>query len=155
MLEEVRAARLALEPDVRRRVHLASLPMDDRSENAAIVNAIQRRASVVVQKRLAEGFGLTVAEAMWKDRPVVASGVGGIQDQIVDGESGVLLADPRDLAEYGSAVSALLADPAAMAAMGDAARERVRAEFLGSRHLIQYLGLFSRLIDGDGHSAAA
>ncbi len=151
VLEEVRAARLALEPDVRRRIHLASLPMDDRAENAAIVNAIQRRATVVVQKSLAEGFGLTVAEAMWKDRPVVASGVGGIQDQIVDGESGVLLEDPRDLAAYGSAVSALLADPATMDAMGQAARERVRAEFLGSRHLIQYLGLFQRITDGDGY----
>ena len=151
VLEQVRAARLTLEPDVRRRVHLASLPMDDRSENAAIVNAIQRRATIVVQKSLAEGFGLTVAEAMWKDRPVVASGVGGIQDQIVDGESGVLLADPHDLAAYGSAVSALLADPATMDAMGEAARERVRAEFLGSRHLIQYLGLFQRLTEGDGY----
>lgn len=150
VLEEVRAARLALEPDVRRRVHLACLPMDDRAENAAIVNAIQRRATIVVQKSLAEGFGLTVAEAMWKDRPVVASGVGGIQDQIVDGESGVLLEDPTDLAAYGSAVTALLADPATMEAMGDAARERVRAEFLGSRHLIQYLGLFQRLTEGDG-----
>ena len=125
------------------------------SENAAIVNAIQRRATIIVQKSLAEGFGLTVAEAMWKDRPVVASAVGGIQDQIVDGESGVLLEDARDLAAYGSAVSALLADPATMEAMGEAARERVRAEFLGSRHLIQYLGLFQRLTDGDGHGAGA
>ena len=55
------------------RVHLACLPMDDVEENAAIVNALQRRADVVVQKSLAEGFGLTVAEAMWKARPVVAS----------------------------------------------------------------------------------
>src|SRR5205085_1282035 len=81
----------------RRRVHLASLPMGDVEENAAIVNALQRHADVVVQKSLAEGFGLTVAEAMWKQRPVVASQIGGIQDQIVDGESGMLIADPRDL----------------------------------------------------------
>lgn len=151
VLEQVRSARAALAPEVRRRVHLASLPMEDRGENAAIVNALQRRATVVVQKSLAEGFGLTVAEAMWKDRPVVASRVGGIQDQIVDGVSGVLLDDPRDLAAYGSAVAALLADPELMAKMGDEARERVRAEFLGSRHLIQYLGLFARLIHEDGH----
>ena len=78
-----------------RRVHLALLPMDDIEENAAIVNAIQRRSDVVVQKSLAEGFGLTVAEAMWKARPVVASRLGGIQDQIVDGETGILLDDPR------------------------------------------------------------
>ena len=81
----------------RRRVHLALLPMDDADENAVMVNALQRRADVVVQKSLAEGFGLTVAEAMWKGRPVVASRVGGIQDQIEDGETGVLVdaARPR------------------------------------------------------------
>ena len=82
------AARQRCRAELRARVHLASLPMDDLEENAAIVNAIQRRADVVLQKSLAEGFGLTVAEAMWKSRPVVASRIGGIQDQIVDGESG-------------------------------------------------------------------
>ena len=60
-------------PTTHERVHLAALPMDDLEENAAIVNALQRDADVVVQKSLAEGFGLTVAEAMWKARPVVAS----------------------------------------------------------------------------------
>ena len=69
----------------RRRVHVASLPTVDVEENAAIVNALQHHAAVVVQKSLAEGFGLTVAEAMWKQRPVVASRIGGIRDQIVDG----------------------------------------------------------------------
>ena len=73
---------------VRRRVHLALLPMDEADENAVMVNALQRRADVVAQKSLAEGFGLTVAEAMWKGRPVVASDVGGIQDQIEDGRPG-------------------------------------------------------------------
>ena len=81
----------------RERVHLACLPMDDLEENAAIVNALQRRADVVVQKSIAEGFGLTVAEAMWKARPVVASRIGGIQDQIVDGVSGILLDNPTEL----------------------------------------------------------
>ena len=80
--------------------------MDDPEENAAIVNALQRHAAVVVQKSLAEGFGLTVAEAMWKGRPVVASAVGGIQDQIEDGVTGVLLDDPRDLAAFGAALAA-------------------------------------------------
>ena len=98
VLAEVRAQREALEPDLRGRVHLAILPMDDVAENAAMVNAIQRRSDVVVQKSLAEGFGLTVAEAMWKSRPVVAGAVGGIQDQIEDGVSGVLIDDPSDLA---------------------------------------------------------
>jgi len=71
--EELRTAWKSLPVAVRERVHLCSLPMDDVDENAAIVNAIQRRSDVVVQKSLAEGFGLTLAEAMWKGRPVVGS----------------------------------------------------------------------------------
>jgi trehalose synthase len=127
-------------------VHLALLPMEDAEENAAIVNALQRDATVVVQKSLAEGFGLTVAEAMWKSRPVVASRIGGIQDQIEDGRSGLLLDDPRDLERYGAAVRALLDDPARAAAMGRAARERVRDRFLGTHSLLDYLALLERLI---------
>jgi len=82
VLSEVRAHRDELPEDQRRRVHLASLPMDDVEENAAMVNAVQRRSDVIVQKSLAEGFGLTVSEGMWKAKPMVASAVGGIQDQI-------------------------------------------------------------------------
>src|ERR687886_1624696 len=109
--------------------------MDDLAENAAIVNALQRRADVVVQKSLAEGFGLTVAEGMWKGRPVVASRIGGIQDQIVDGQSGVLLDDPTDLSAYGAAVRSLLDDPARAEKIGREARERVRHEYLPVRSL--------------------
>jgi trehalose synthase len=146
VLEEVRAARAALPAAKRARVHLASLPMDDTDENAAMVNAIQRRADVVIQKSLAEGFGLTVAEAMWKSRPVVASRIGGIQDQIEDGVSGVLIDDPSDLAETAAHVDSLLADPGRAEAMGDAARERVRDQFLGTRHLVQYMTLIERML---------
>jgi hypothetical protein len=80
---------------VRARCHLVTVPMDDVSENAIIVNGVQRHATVVVQKSLLEGFGLTVTEAMWMSRPVVASAVGGIQDQIADGKERLLLPDPR------------------------------------------------------------
>ncbi len=146
VLEDVRRARLMLPEDLRRRVHLASLPMHDRSENAAIVNALQRHSTVIVQKSLAEGFGLTVAEAMWKRRPVVAGRIGGVQDQIHDGINGLLLDDPSDLLEYGAAVSSLLEDPERARLIGEAAHERVRAQFLGSRHLLQYLALFSRIV---------
>jgi trehalose synthase len=130
----------------RERVHVVSVPMDDVEENAAIVNALQRHASVVMQKSLAEGFGLTVSEAMWKQRPVVASAVGGIQDQIVDGEHGVLLRDPTDLRAAGSAVEGLLRSPEEAARLGRNARERVTREFLGDRHLIQWVELIGRLI---------
>jgi len=94
MLRDAIALRESLPEEPRSRVHLASMPMDDIEENAIMINALQRHARVVAQKSIAEGFGLTVAEAMWKARPVVASRIGGIQDQIVDGETGVLLDDP-------------------------------------------------------------
>ena len=115
-------------------------------ENAAIVNALQRRADVVVQKSVAEGFGLTVAEAMWKARPVVASAVGGIQDQIVDGESGVLV-QPDDLDGFAAAVTGAARDPARAEWMGHNARERVRDAFLGARHLEQYVDLFEGVVN--------
>ena len=76
--------------------------MADIDENAAIVNALQRHSTVVVQKSIQEGFGLTVAEAMWKSRAVVASAVGGIKDQVENGKTGVLLEDPRDLRGFGA-----------------------------------------------------
>ena len=135
-----------LPQDVRDRVHLVSLPMDDVDENAHLVNALQRQASVVVQKSLVEGFGLTVTEAMWKGRPVIASAIGGIRDQIEDGVHGLLLQDPHDLVAFGDALERVLGDAALADKLGGAARERVRNEFLGDRHLIQYVELFGSLI---------
>jgi trehalose synthase len=145
VLAECEEAWRALPSDIRRRVHLALLPMEDADENAVIVNALQRRADVVVQKSLAEGFGLTVAEAMWKGAAVVASRVGGIQDQIQDGKTGVLV-DPVDLEAFGKSVSALLADPHAAERMGEAAQTEVRDHFLGPRHLGQYVDLLDRVL---------
>jgi len=129
----------------RNRIHLASLPMVDVDENAAIVNALQRHAAVVVQKSLREGFGLTVTEAMWKSRPIVASAVGGIQDQIEHGVDGLLLEDPTDAAAFGAALQRLLEDASFAAQLGRNARERVREEFLGVRHLLQYAELIERV----------
>jgi trehalose synthase len=149
VLEEARAHFAALPRHARERVHLVTLPMADLEENAVIVNALQRRADVAVQKSIAEGFGLTVAEAMWKGRPVVASRIGGIQDQIEDGRSGRLV-DARDLAAYGGAVLDLVADPRLARAMGERARLRVRDGFLGTRSLMQYIALFERLVTGRG-----
>jgi trehalose synthase len=134
-------------PDrVRERVHLASIPMDDGDENAIIVNALQRHARIVVQKSLVEGFGLTVTEAMWKWRAVVASKVGGIQDQITDGRDGLLVEDPYDIEEFARVLRRPLADDGMADRLGAAAHARVREEFLGDRHLEQYVDLFSRLV---------
>jgi trehalose synthase len=137
-----------LPDEVRHRVHLAAIPMRDSDENAVIVNALQRHAAVVVQKSLVEGFGLTVTEAMWKSRPVVASRVGGIQDQITDGQDGLLLDDPYDIEALGALLRRVLADPELAAGLGAAAHTRVLDEFLGDRHLEQYGELFSRLVAG-------
>jgi trehalose synthase len=146
MLQEAIALREALPEDARSRVHLASLPMEDLDENAMIVNALQRHARIVLQKSLAEGFGLTVAEAMWKARPVVASRIGGIQDQIVDGDSGILLDDPRDLAALGAVITALLDDVPRAERTGRRARERVRDRFLNARTLLDYDGAVRSLL---------
>ena len=146
VLEECSRIHDRMPPEPQARIHLMSLPMDDVDENAHLVNALHRQATVVVQKSLVEGFGLTVTEPMWKARPVVASRVGGIQDQIVDGESGVLLDDPTDLAAFGHVLVALVGDQQRCGRLGAAARERVRDHFLGDRHLLQYVDLFDRLV---------
>jgi trehalose synthase len=145
VLQQVRRAGAALPRAARDRVHLACLPMEDLEENAAMVNAIQRRADVIVQKSLAEGFGLTVAEAMWKARPVLASRVGGIQDQIRHGTSGLLLEDPSDLVGFGRAIQSLLSDRDRAQRMGEAAHRRVGQEYLVPRRLTQELDLIDRV----------
>ena len=145
VLEECMDLWRALPHAARSRVHLACTPMVDPDEAAAIVNALQRHAAVVVQKSIAEGFGLTVAEAMWKSRPIVASAVGGIVDQIVSGAHGLLVADPADLASFGTAVETLLRDRTEADRLSANAKARAGAEFLGDRHLEQYGQLLARI----------
>jgi trehalose synthase len=142
---EVLAAWQQLPDTIRGRIHLASLPTEDVDENAAIVNALQRHAAVVVQKSLHEGFGLTVTEAMWKARPVLAGSVGGICDQIVDGVHGVLLDDPTALDDFAKGLHRLLSDADYARRLGCNARDRVREHFLGPNHLMKYARLISRL----------
>ena len=147
ILRELSEKHSALPEPIRERVHMAQLPMEDEEENASLVNAMQRRADVVVQKSLAEGFGLTVAEAMWKGRPLVASRVGGIEDQVENGRSGLLIDDPRDLDAFGRAVVGLLRDERQAKSLGSAARQRVTRHFLAPRHLMQQAGLIRELLE--------
>jgi trehalose synthase len=140
--EVIRAWRAVPHPK-RSRIQLALLPNEDLHENAAIVNALQRSASVVVKKSLEEGFGLGVTEAMWKRRPVVASRVGGIQDQIEHRRSGLLIDDPSDLEGFGAAVSEALVDREEAARFGAAAEHRVRERFLHDRHLAEWMELLA------------
>lgn len=144
--DDVLATWEALPPAQRQRVHLVCLPMDDIDENAAIVNALQRHAAVIVQKSLQEGFGLTVTEAMWKGRPVLGSAVGGIRDQIDDGVHGVLLDDPTDLVAFGQALERLISEPESSVRLGAEARERVRERFLGVGHLLRYAEILAEML---------
>jgi trehalose synthase len=131
---EVRDAWAALPPDQRARIDMAVLPTADLDENALIVNALQSRADVVVKKSLQEGFGLGVTEALWKARPVVATRVGGQQEQIDHRRTGLLVDDPADLRAFGGAVDELLRRPALGLELGAAGRRDVQRRFLADRH---------------------
>jgi len=95
-----------------------------------------------VQKSLQEGFGLTVTEAMWKARPIIATRVGGIQDQIENNKHGVLLDDPTSTDEFSLALQQIFRNPGYADKIGTAARDRVREEFLQTRGVFNYLNLF-------------
>ena len=109
-------------------------------QDGALVNALQRRAAVVLQKSIREGFGLTVSEAMWKGAAVIGGNVGGIRHQIEDGKSGFLVSSIDEAAER---IVRLLRDPDLRERMGNAARERVRENFLFTRTVEQYLDLIA------------
>jgi trehalose synthase len=146
VVEECRTLRKSLSPEIRERVHLMSSPMDDDDEAGVLVNALQRRGDVVVQKSLAEGFGLVIAEAMWKERPVVSARVGGIQDQIEHGKNGLLVDDPSDGLGFARAVAELLDDPGRAQEMGARARDRVVDRFLAPRQLTQTMEMVGDLV---------
>jgi trehalose synthase len=109
-------------------------------QDGALVNALQRRASVVVQKSLREGFGLTVAEAMWKGTPVIGGNVGGIRSQIRNGVNGFLVSSVEEAADR---IVQVLRDTKLRQKLGRAARETVKRHFLMTRYLEQYLDLFN------------
>ncbi len=107
-------------------------------QDSALVNALQRRAAVILQKSIREGFGLTVAEAMWKGTPVIGGKVGGIRHQIEDGVSGFLVEDIEQAAER---IVRLVKDPRLRSQMGTCARETVRQRFLMSRLMENWMDL--------------
>lgn len=109
-------------------------------QDGALVNALQRKAAVVLQKSLREGFGLTVSEAMWKCTPVIGGDVGGIRLQIEDGVNGFLVSSVEQAAER---IVTLLQDAEMCCEMGLKARETVRQNFLLSRYVEEYLDLFN------------
>ena len=135
----------ALPGPQRRRIHLAQLPADDPDESANIVNALQRHSAVVVNKCLTGAHSTAVAEAMLKARPVVASGVGGIRNQIRDGKTGLLVSDPTDLAAFAAAVDRILADTHLADDLRFSACQEVLQRSLADRNLLQWATLVSSL----------
>jgi len=116
------------------------LPFGD---DTALVNALQTKAAVVLQKSTREGFGLTVTEALWKGTPVIGGKVGGIIHQIRDGENGFLVSSVEECADR---IVTLIKDEKLREKMGVSAKESVRAKFLQTRLLEQYLDLFLALL---------
>ena len=134
-------ARVRSEAEADRDIFVLDLPPD---ANLAI-NALQRLAHVVIQKSVKEGFGLTVAEAMWKGKPVIGGAVGGITTQIVYGLTGYTVNSVEGCAYR---IRYLLNNPEAAKKLGENAREYTRTNFLITRHLIDYLSLASVLLEG-------
>ncbi len=111
-----------------------------------MVNVLQRSSQVIIQKSLVEGFGLTVTEGLWKEKPVVASNVGGIPLQIKDGENGFLF-DPQDLEGFANKIVELLKNQDMAREVGRRAKESVRQNFLITRLLTNYLELLDEVIN--------
>jgi len=109
-------------------------------QDTALVNALQRRAAVVLQKSIREGFGLTVSEAMWKGTAVIGGNAGGIRYQINDGENGFLVSS---IEEAAARIIQLLKNERLRRTLGEAARKTVRERFLLTRYLEDYLDLFT------------
>lgn len=108
------------------------------------VNALQRASSVVIQRSLKEGFAITVSEALWKRTPVVASNVGGIPSQIIDGENGYLL-EPMDLDGFADKIIYLINNPDVAKRMGKYGKNHVKNNFLITRHLLDYIHLLKKM----------
>lgn len=111
------------------------------------INALQRAATLVIQKSLKEGFGLTVTEGLWKGKPVIGGNAGGITLQVVDHHTGFLVHSPEGAAFR---IRYLLNHPEIIERMGVKAKNFVREHFLLTRHLREYLTLITALIHGDG-----
>lgn len=124
-------------------IHILAIPSGSDIE----INALQRASSVVIQKSIKEGFGLTVTEALWKGKPVVASAVGGIPLQITHKYSGLLCHSIEGAAH---AIKLFLQNPEYAGKLGQNGREHIRQNFLLTRHLREYLLLFLALFhEGD------
>ena len=154
VLDELRAAYRALHPALQEDVAILLLPMHSVEENALMVNALQRASTIVVQNSLREGFGLTIAEAMWKRIPVLSnSRACGPRQQVRDGLDGRLVSDPENRAELQGALSEMLADSRRLERWGYSAQRRVHEHFLVFGQLRAWGRLLSTLVSRPGASS--
>ncbi len=121
-------------------IFIINLPPDSNTE----INALQRAATVILQKSTKEGFGLTVAEGMWKGKPVIGGAVGGITAQIIYGETGFIVSSVEGCAYR---IRYLLNNPEESALIGEKAKEFTRRNFLIIRHLCDYCALMVSLLN--------
>ena len=148
---ELCGAYTALEPALQADVALIALPMASLKENALIVNALQRCATLVVQNSLREGFGLTATEAMWKRCAVLASPACGLRQQIRHGVDGHLLTSAEDPEEIADTLELLLNAPRTREAHGRAAQLRVQDEFLVFTQVRRWLEVLTEAVRAAGH----
>ncbi len=139
VLEEVRAAAMD-ESDI----HVLELPSDAHRT----INALQRAATIVIQKSLKEGFGLTVTEGMWKRKPVIGGNTGGIRLQVINHHTGFLVNSPSGAAMR---IRSMLKNQEKLSEMGVKAQEFVRENFLITRHMREYMTLMLSLVHGSKH----
>lgn len=155
VLGELRAAYAALPAAVRQDVAILLLPMESREQNALIVNALQRSSSVVVQNSLREGFGLTIAEAMWKRVPVLSSARAcGPRAQIDDGVEGRLVPDPEDIDAVAAVLDEMLSDRVRRETWARNAQRRAHDQFMIFTQLRNWIALWQQLA-GDQLPAAS
>jgi trehalose synthase len=146
VLEEVRREWAAMEEDVRRDIAVIALPMQNLTQNALLVNALQRVSTIVAQNSLREGFGLTITEAMWKSVPVLSnSRACGPRQQLRDGVQGRLIGDPENTAEIAAALRSMLSRPKRLHRWGVAGQHHVSDHFLVHTQLIHWVRLLARL----------
>jgi len=147
VLEELKAAYLALEPRLQDDIAIVALPMVSLEQNALMVSALQRCSTIVVQNSLREGFGLTVTEGMWKRVPILSNAQAcGPRHQIRDGVDGRLARDPTDEAGLVQLLDEMLSDHEARDRWGRSAQRRVHQKFLVFRQLISWLELWDEMV---------
>jgi len=135
-----------LPPELQHEIAILKLPLTSVKENALMVNVLQRCSTIVLQNSVREGFGLTVAEAMWKALPVMGGAAAGIRAQLLDGITGRLVDNPENAEAVADTLHAMLADDKAREVWGRNARDRVSREFLIFTELRHWLELLTEVV---------